>query len=45
MEKIMKKFEELIEKILGELKEKPIKTGIKAVFGYWIVKKLYELLK
>ena len=45
MEKVMKKFEELIEKILSELKEKPVRTGIKAIVGYWIVKKVYELLK
>lgn len=45
MEKLTKKFEELIEKILTDLKEKPIKTGIKAIVGYWILKKIYELLK
>jgi hypothetical protein len=45
MEKIIAKLEELIEKMITEFKEHPVKTGLMALFAYWIIKAIYREVK
>jgi len=45
MEKIINKIELELEKWFKNLEEKPLKTGIKICIIYWIIKKIYNLIK
>lgn len=45
MEKILERIEGIIEKFLEELEANPIKTSIKLLILYWILKTIYGEIK
>ena len=45
MDKIIEKLEGFVTKYVEELKESPIKTGIKTLIVLWLISKAKELLK
>ena len=45
MEKILERIEGVIEKFIADLEQEPIKTSIKLLILYWIVKTIYRGFK
>lgn len=45
MEKILERIEGIIEKFIADLEKEPIKTSIKLLILYWIVKTIYHEIR
>lgn len=45
MEKILERIEGVIEKFIADLEREPIKTSVKLLILYWIVKTVYREFK
>jgi hypothetical protein len=45
MEKILERIEGIIEKFVSDLEKDPIRTSVKLLILYWIVKKVYREVK
>lgn len=45
MEKILERIEGIIEKFIADLGREPIKTSVKLLILYWIVKAVYRQFK
>lgn len=45
MEKILERIERIIEKFSADLEREPIKTSVKLLILYWIVKTVYRQFK